>query len=273
MLKRMDQFEQILRTDREQKGGPDASAGIKPNVVVDGSGIRTGDTGPSGSSGSSPAKDPSATPAKSSVADVIKHLKRNVETPQEIYVERLEGWEEVDEDMWAAQFPPGYRERLGGTAMGEVYSTGQTAKKWAKAFIKDRGLDEDGAARELIATYAAIDALILQDRDYNPVNSVAFERLVRKGYGIVRGYRNVHCVNDWRRPKTMDKGQKWESKVDEEIWARVDPAKAGKEEFAFVNRRVENEVRTEMDREAQWLKARNKLTENKGAGTSSISLI
>ena len=157
--------------------------------------------------------------------------------------------------------------------MGEVCGTGLTAKKWAKQFIKEHGLDENDRARELIPTYGAVDTLILDDRDHNPINSVAFERLVRKGYGIVRAHRLCQKPENWRRPKADSKADKWVSKVDEEIWSRIDPIFAGKEDFTFVNKKVEDEVRTEMSREAEWMKARNKLAENSkhlGAGPTSL---
>ena len=72
-------------------------------------------------------------------------------------------------------------------------------------------------------------------------------------------------------PKNLDGKQKWNSLVDEEIWRRLDPAKAGLEDFTFVNRKAEEEVRAEMDRESQWLKAKNRLAENKtGQGASGL---
>ena len=57
----------------------------------------------------------------------------------------------------------------------------------------------------------------------------------------------------------------FKSKVDKYLWKRYDPSYED-QEHAFVNRKVEDEVRAEMDRDAQLLKAKVKLAEQqKGA--------
>ncbi len=68
---------------------------------------------------------------------------------------------------------------------------------------------------------------------------------------------------DWRKPKDAKKD--WRSKVDFVLWRRLDPSKLQDDEMTFVNRQVEDEVRTEMDREAALLKARQKLEERRGS--------
>jgi hypothetical protein len=60
----------------------------------------------------------------------------------------------------------------------------------------------------------------------------------------------------------------WKSKVDMEMWRRTDPGLEDQEHI-FVNRKVEDEMRGEMDREASMLKAKLKLSE----GGSSSSFI
>eukprot|EP00959_Pyramimonas_sp_CCMP1952_P164690 3442494-Pyramimonas_sp.AAC.1 len=60
----------------------------------------------------------------------------------------------------------------------------------------------------------------MTDRQKGFLNLVSFERLVRRGYAIVRAYRNVNCRGDWSRPKDA-KG--WKSKVDWEAARRLDP--------------------------------------------------
>ena len=69
-------------------------------------------------------------------------------------------------------------------------------------------------------------------------------------------------MNDWKKPKDA-KG--WESKVDYELWKRLDPQRAGLDDVQFVHREVEDEIRTEVDREASVLKSRSKLAGQKGS--------
>ena len=57
----------------------------------------------------------------------------------------------------------------------------------------------------------------------------------------------------------------WRTNVGEKLWRRVDPAKAGADELAFTNRKVEEEIRTEIERDAAMLKAFAKLEQRKPA--------
>ena len=67
------------------------------------------------------------------------------------------------------------------------------------------------------------------------------------------------CNPDWKKPANA--GKQWRSKIDYEIWKRIDPMVEDKD-FHYLNRPVEEEIRTEMERETQHLKARRKLAEN-----------
>ena len=190
------------------------------------------------------------------VTDVLSKLRRQSERPQETYLRLLETYREVDKDYWAAHFPVGYRERVAPAWLGQVYSTGKTGKQFAKDFVRDRQLGKCNEARELISVLAAIDALLLEDSQPDVINSVALERLAKKGYGIHQAYKDCEREEDWR--KTDKKGH---SKVNDELWRRLDPARAGKEDYAFVNRGLEEEIRAEVDRDASVLKAFSKLEE------------
>ena len=53
--------------------------------------------------------------------------------------------------------------------------------------------------------------------------------------------------------------------MDFVIWKRLDPSRLHDDEQVFVNRHVEDEIRAEMDRDAQLLKARQKLEERGGS--------
>ena len=83
---------------------------------------------------------------------------------------------------------------------------------------------------------------------------MSFERLVRKGYALVRAYRNVNSKDDWSRPKDS---KAWKSKVDWEAARRLDPQLA--EEGALRVLAAEEEVRKAMGRDAQLVKARTDL--------------
>jgi len=162
--------------------------------------------------------------------------------------------------MWAEHFPPGFRERAAPTWSGEVYSTQKTGKDWAKEWIKRRQLGDCNEARELISTLAALDHIFLHDRSKGAINQIGTEKLSRKGFGIVGAFGAVQKESDWKR--TSNAGKNWKSKVDYEKWRRMDPMAEDKDHL-FINRKVEDEIRSEMEREAQQLKARKKLDQNR----------
>ena len=71
------------------------------------------------------------------------------QTPQEKFLAALDDFEEVDKELWATHFPPGYRERTAAHSLGEIYSGGTTGKIWGKQFLKDKGIMESQEAREI----------------------------------------------------------------------------------------------------------------------------
>ena len=142
------------------------------------------------------------------------------------------------------------------TVMVTMPSTGQSS-------LKEGELGDFSEARDLIPAMAAIEPLILQDRAANVINSVALERLAKKGYAIFQACRAIRTEKGWRRPEDAKKD--WRSKVDFVIWKRLDPSRLHDDEQVFVNRHVEDEVRAEMDRDAQLLRARQKLEERGGS--------
>ena len=96
--------------------------------------------------------------------------------------------------------------------------------------------------------------MLMTDRQKGLLNQVSFERLVRKGYALVRAYRNVNSKDDWSRPKDS---KAWKSKVDWEAARRLDPQLA--EEGTLRVFAAEEEVRKAMGRDAQLVKARTDL--------------
>ena len=182
-------------------------------------------------------------------------IRLKTKTPQEKFLEALNDFEEVDPEIWATHFPPGYRERMAPHSLGETYATGKTAKEVAKAFVKEKELGDCDEAREIIPASAALDAIFLVDQVPGAINQVGTEQLVRKVFGIREAFANVKCAADWKKT-----GKKTASKIDYEQWQRVDPSKKDSEHI-FVNRKVEDEQRAEMERDAQMIKAKSKLAE------------
>ena len=133
------------------------------------------------------------------------------------------------------------------------------ANQFAKNFIRDRSLAESTEARELIPVMTAIDALLLQDQQLGVINTTGLERLAKKAYGIVAAFKSVEKKDDWKKP--VNAAKHWRSKVNEELWRRIDPARAEADDRQFSNRKLEEDIRTEVDRYAQLLKAFAKLEE------------
>ena len=111
---------------------------------------------------------------------------------------------------------------------------------------------------------AAADSMIRKDKAKGVINSVALERLAKKGLGIWKAHRHCQARGDWEKPGGA---KSWKTKVNHELWQRIDPALTGLDEMEFVHRKAEEEIRSQIDRETQILKARSKLAEQKGNAT------
>jgi len=241
MRQRLDHFEKTLTEDRgDAAGGP--SIPTPPKEGADGV--------------PAPKPSPDGVPADRQVemAALVRKLQKQAKPPQETFVEALEDIQDEDKEFWAANFPPGYRERIAPQFLGEIYSKQKTAKQWAKDWVKDRQLGEHPEAREIIPACAAVDAIFLTDRMPGAINQVTTENLARKIMGIHTAFKDVWKESDWKKQSAKN----WKTKIDREIWKRWDPH-IEDSEHVFLNRKAENEVRTEMDRDAAMLKARNKL--------------
>ena len=103
----------------------------------------------------------------------------------------------------------------------------------------------------MVATFSAVDTMLMTDRERGLLNKVCFERLVRKGYALVRAFRNVQCRADWSKPKDA---KSWRSKVDWEAARRLDPQLV--EDGTITIMSAEEEIRKTMSRDAGILRAR-----------------
>ena len=247
---RLDMFERVLREDKgDAAGGPSSVKKTAAKEVV-----KTGSDQSKVEEVVQSDKDPS-------LAILVKKLQKDSKTPQEKFLEALDHFVEVDPEMWATYFPPGFRQRMSPHSLGEVYASGNTGKEWAKKWVNECELGDCDEAREIIPTAAALDAIFLVDQVPGAINQVGTEKLVRKMFGIRQAFRNVKKAADWKKGKGNN------SKVDYEAWKRIDPGMQ-EDEHIFVNRRVEDEQRSEMERDASWIKAKAKLAEAGKKGKS-----
>ena len=75
--------------------------------------------------------------------------------------------------------------------------------------------------------------------------------------GIIAAFQNVKKESDRRRPQGKD-GTKWTSRVQWEEAKRIDPALI-EEDVLFQDRTSQDEIRQEMEREANLLNAKAKI--------------
>ena len=63
-------------------------------------------------------------------------LRFKAQLPQQVFLEQLEDFDEVNATEWAARMPEGLRERIASDVLREIYSAGKTAEAWARDFIR-----------------------------------------------------------------------------------------------------------------------------------------
>ena len=120
-------------------------------------------------------------------------------------------------------------------------------------------------ARQLLDAMEAVDSLIknspealkelgdsgvsiLAQAPSNPINTPTLELLCRRGYARFRGFENVFCEGDWKRPNGKGPAD-WKSKVDFEVMGRIDPQLNPKRNELLYDQ-VENEIRGERTHDA-----------------------
>ena len=148
---------------------------------------------------------------------------------------------------------------MGPDFLADVYSSGRRGKDWAKEWLRERQLLECQSARKLISIMAALDTLLFEDSNPEFINQLGTERLAKRALGLYKAFEGVKKESDWRRPP---QAKTWKTRVDWEAQRRIDPS-ATDAEGRFHYRNVEEENRTEMEREAGILKARAKLEERR----------
>ena len=93
----------------------------------------------------------------------------------------------------------------------------------------------------------AVDNSILQD-DRDVINSVAFEKLVRRAYGLERAFEDIEKEADWKR---QDK-KNWVSKVKWDLYDRYDMRNQNMRSARVAA--VDEEAKQAMERDAAFHK-------------------
>jgi len=268
---RLNIFKQTLMEDRGEKEHAFPESTLKGSVEPESTPVAATPTKGTGSA--EPLFDlepPSTTKDRSmpkkqktgNAAATLARLSRVARNPQQVFLEVLENLEDWDQIYVEQHFPVGFRARIAPDLLADIYASGKRGKEYALDWLRIRNLMDCSSALGLIATLAAIDTLLLDDPIDNFINHIGVEKLSKKAYGLMTAYNNVKKETDWKRPSG---NAKWTSRVDWNAAKRVDPDLKGEDSLLRVPQ-VEDEVRTEIDREAALIKAKAKLDERQRSG-------
>jgi glutathionylspermidine synthase len=94
---------------------------------------------------------------------------------------------------------------------------------------------------------AVDDSVMIDEKDV--INSVAFEKLVRRAYGLEKAYEDCYKIEDWKRP---DGKKSWVSKVKWDLCDRYDLR--GKSSQTTKVLEADEEARQAMERDAAFMK-------------------
>ena len=143
MFERLDSFETMLR---------DHAVGQKGTIMDPLPHSRSaGEVAPSSPVGSttvgvevaevSPGIEISCGGVKSeAIQQAVAKMKQKAMLPQQLFMQQLEDYREIDSETWNAQFGVGFRERLAALFLAEVFSTGKTGEQWGQDYVRDHGL-------------------------------------------------------------------------------------------------------------------------------------
>ena len=145
---------------------------------------------------------------------MIAELERLSQSPHPAFLAQLRKYREVR--PWP--MPEGYQQRLAPNYLAQVYKSGQTGVEYARKWLRDHGLSGCAPAQEMLSIMEAFDDSIMSGLT-DVVNSVAFEKLARRAYGLERAFEDCFQEEDYRRP---DGKTKWVSKVKWDLCERYD---------------------------------------------------
>jgi hypothetical protein len=180
-------------------------------------------------------------------------MEKAVEPPYQAFLRQLRKYKDIE--YWP--MPKGFQERLAPKYLCEVYREG-TALRYAKDWIIKHNLQNNSPAQEMLSIMQAVDDSILFD-NADVINALAFEKLVRRAYGLERAFEDCWLEPDWKR---VESKKQWKSKVKWSLCERYDVrSQIGKAHRIY---EVDEEARKEMERDANLSKWYNKVSEREG---------
>ena len=188
----------------------------------------------------------------SDMDEVVARLERATTPPHQAFLRQLRRYRDIPISSWP--MPPGYQKRLAPTYLADVYRTG-TAAAYARTWIRDHSLQNNVPAQEMLSIMEAVDDSILVD-ERDVINSVAFEKLVRRAYGLERAFEDVSREVDWKRP---DGKKNWVSKVKWDLCDRYDVRTLANRPSRVAE--VDEEARQSTERDAAFHKWYTKSSE------------
>ena len=144
--------------------------------------------------------------------------------------------------------PAGYRERLAPNYLAQVYKGGTTAVEYARRWLRERGLQKCSPAQEMLSIMEAVDDAVLGS-EADVINTISFEKLARRAYGLERAYETVHQDSDWRRPQGA---KSWSSTAQWSLCERYDVRGASGLGPRVI--KADEEVRQQMEKDALFHK-------------------
>ena len=90
------------------------------------------------------------------------------------------------------------------------------------------------------------------------INSVSFEKLTRRAYGLEKAYEDCWRAEDWKRP---DGKKTWKSKVKWDLCERYDVRNQSSKATKIPE--ADEEARGEMERDAAFMKYYSKMQTNR----------
>ena len=96
------------------------------------------------------------------------------------------------------------------------------------------------------------------------INDVSTEFMARQGWGLEQAFDKCRVKSDWLKLR-QNPPKDWRSKVDWDLYHRIVP-KDSTRSGSLVLRDAEDELRSEIDRDAMLLKSRAKLAAHQPVG-------
>ena len=194
------------------------------------------------------------------VSSVVKRLESTAKNVHAAFIEELKHYRDIPIHDWP--LPVGYQQRLAPAYFAEVYKSGSTGENYAKEFRRAHGIVDCQATQEIESILANFDKMLLVDCEPGFINRVSTEYAARRAFGLQQAFKRCSRKDDWCKPKNAPAS--WRSKVDWEELDRLDPRATEALPTSF--RAVENEMRSELERDALLIRAKGKLKE--AAGTA-----